>query len=63
MTAAQDVGTLPHSLNQHCSPDGYVPGLAIPSVSVTVDDNETPGVAIDMDPSTQHGRGRLADLH
>ena len=67
VTAGQDddgadvAATVSHSVGLGCSAAGYVPGMAIGSVSVAVDDDETPGLVIDADPDTANDQsGPLA---
>ena len=49
---ADDAATLSHSIATACDGAGYPASFAIGSLSVAVDDNETPAVVIDADPST-----------
>ncbi len=49
---ADDAAILSHSVSTACAGAGYPAGLAIGSLSVAVDDDETPAVVIDADPST-----------
>ena len=58
VTAGQDddgadvAATVSHSVGLGCSAAGYLPGMALPGVSVVVSDDEAPGVVIDADPSS-----------
>ena len=49
---ADDAAILSHSVSTACAGAGYPAGLAIGSLSVAVDDDETPAVVIDANPST-----------
>ena len=49
---ADDAATLSHRIATACVGAGYPAALAIGSLSVAVDDDETPAVVVDADPST-----------
>ena len=49
---ADDAATLSHSIATACVGAGYPASFAIGSLSVAVDDDETPAVVVDADPST-----------
>ena len=58
VTAGQDddgadiAATVSHSVGLGCSAAGYLPGMALPSVSVAVSDDEAPDFVFDADPSS-----------
>ena len=67
VTAGQDddgadvAATVSHAVGLGCSAAGYPTTLAIAGVSVTVDDDETPGIVFDADPDTANDQsGPLA---